>query len=480
MPALSLAEILDALAPGWFVKGASAIVADQVCVDSRLVQPGALFVAMAGDRTDGHEYVSSAVAMGAHVCLVERAIAGVPCVDTLKRIAPPELTRGVCVRVASTLGALQTLAAHRRQRIGGRVIGVTGSVGKTTAKEAVAAVLSARHRVLKSSGNRNNEIGLPLTLMAAEDAYPYIVLEMGMYALGEIADLCRIARPDAGLVTNVEPVHLERLGTIERIARAKAELVESLPAEGWAALNADDRRVVSMAGQTRASIVTFGLQGDADVQAEGVVERGLDGVSLSVRTSGSVPGGPSKRTQRMHTRMLGRAAVRSALAGITVGLMEGLSWDEIQAGLDDLGQGLRLVTRPGRHESTILDDCYNASPTSVSAALQLLRGLKGRRVAVLGDMLELGDQEVEGHRQIGRVAAESCDILLAMGDRAQMIAAAAIQAGLSESRVLRARDTIEAVEHLAKLQQRGDVILVKGSRGMQMERIVTELEEVNE
>jgi UDP-N-acetylmuramoyl-tripeptide--D-alanyl-D-alanine ligase len=474
----TLTQILAVLAPGWSVEGADGIVAHEVCVDSRQVGPGSLFVALPGERVDGHDYVLAALAAGARIALVERPVADLPCVDTVDRSMPASLGLAVTVRVHNTLAALQCLAAARRRMYRNlRVIGITGSVGKTTTKEAVASVLGARYRVLRSGGNRNNEIGLPLTLLMARPEDQYAVLEMGMYQIGEIADLCRIAEPQAGLVTNVEPVHLERLGTIERIAEAKAELVRALPADGWVALNADDPRVVSMSSLTEARAVTYGFCADANVRASDMQSLGLQGNSFTVRVGLATATSVSEPVRRLRTRMLGPTAVRAALAGVTVGLLEGLSWEDIQEGLDQLGQGLRLVSRQGANGITILDDSYNASPSAVLSALQFLAGLKARRVAVLGDMLELGAVEAEGHRQVGRMAAETCDLLVAVGDRASDIAAAAAEAGFSSSNIVAVADNAAAVSRLAERLQDGDVVLIKGSRGMHMEEIVAALQE---
>jgi len=473
----TLADMLAVLAEGWSVPGAEAITVDQVCIDSRLAAPGSLFVALPGERVDGHDYVPAALAGGARIALVDRPVGGVPCVDAVVRQAPEKLGDAVVLRVRSTLRALQDLAAARRVSLPGlRVTAITGSVGKTTTKEAIASVLSARYRVLKSGGNRNNEIGLPLTLLGATPEHEAAVLEMGMYQPGEIAELCRIARPDIGVVTNVEPVHLERLGTIECIAQAKAELVRALPEDGWAVLNADDPRVASMASLTAASVLTYGQDPGADVRLVRAEARGLAGNVLSVRARAGLPGGDATEA-RLHTAMLGPGAPRAVLAAVAVGLLHGLAWEEIQQGLDALGQGPRLVVRHGREGVMILDDCYNASPSSVVAALDLLRDLPARRIAVLGDMLELGTLEASGHAQVGREAAEACDLLVTVGARAALIADAALVHGLPPSAVMIATDRHEAIVHLSRILQAGDAVLIKGSRAMQMEEIVAALQE---
>jgi UDP-N-acetylmuramoyl-tripeptide--D-alanyl-D-alanine ligase len=472
MAPTSLAEILAVLAPGWHMAGAERVLVDNVCIDSRQAGEGSLFVALAGERTDGHNYVAAAVSGGARLALVSRPVEGLACVDTVSRHAPALAEQPLALRVADTLTALQGLARARRSALQGmQAIGITGSVGKTTVKEAVAAVLGARLQVLKSSGNHNNEIGLPLTLLTAKPLHQVAVLEMGMYQRGEIQTLCGIAHPDAGVVTNVRPVHLERLGSLEAIALAKAELVDALPSTGWVVLNGDDPLVRQMRHRTSARAVTYGRSEDAQVRLVDHLDRGLQGNRLTVQISADLAPG----TITLDTAMLGPAAVPAALAGITVGLLMGLTGEEIQRGLLSLGQGLRLIARHRADGTVILDDCYNASPESVKAALALLRGLPGRRIAVLGDMLELGALELEGHRQVGQVAATACDRLVTVGRRARHIARAAAESGLAPNAIVETDDNAAVVAALAQWVEPGDTVLVKGSRSMGMEAIVAAL-----
>ncbi|MFH1086513.1 MAG: UDP-N-acetylmuramoyl-tripeptide--D-alanyl-D-alanine ligase, partial [Chloroflexota bacterium] len=397
----TLAEVISILAPGRAPVGTEQVAVTGVCLDSRLAGPGSLFVALSGERADGHDYVASALNAGAVAVLVQRPVDGVALLDLRPgaAIAAGPLTAPVALRVPDTLLALQRLAQARRAAHPAlRVVGVTGSVGKTTAKEAIGSVLAERYRTLKSAGNHNNEIGLPLTLMGLEPAHERAVLEMGMYALGEIALLCRIARPQVGVVLNVEPVHLERLGSLERIALAKAELVEALPPDGLAVLHGDDPLVRAMAGRSLAPALTFGLGPGNHVWADGVESLGLEGAYLVVHVAADNPLGLSAGEQPLRTTLLGRHAALPALAAAAVGLADGLTWDEIGRGLVALRHGLRLVPRSGLRGAVLLDDAYNASPSSVVAALDVLTALPGRHLAVLGDMLELGAYEREGHR----------------------------------------------------------------------------------
>jgi len=475
----TLGELVGTLRPGYQVVGtAVSITVSQVSIDSRLTSEGSLFVAFKGERADGHDHVLEAISAGARVALVERPISGIPMLD-LTADGPATLDAyAVAVRVPSTLIALQTLArAHRLAHPTLRVFGITGSVGKTTTKEAVAAVLSARYATLKSSGNMNNEIGLPLTLLSLSGRHQVAVLEMGMYALGEIAQLCDIARPEAGVVTNVGPVHLERLGTIERIAQAKSELIRALPEDGWAVLNGDDARVRAMAELSAAPAVTYGLKKENDVVAEDISSLGAKGTSFTVRVHNHLLRDHlDAPNAQLWTPMLGRHAAMPALAAVTVGLIEGLSWDEIARGLAQTGQGIRLVLKTTPSGIQILDDTYNASPASTLAALETLQVIPGRHIAVLGDMLELGSYEEKGHRKVGKACPRYADFLLTVGTRARWIAEAAGEAGMATAQIRSVQDVQAAIASLQALLRPGDVVLIKGSRGMAMERIVAAIE----
>ncbi|MGC9359650.1 MAG: UDP-N-acetylmuramoyl-tripeptide--D-alanyl-D-alanine ligase, partial [Anaerolineae bacterium] len=326
---------------------------------------------------------------------------------------------------------------------------------------------SAAQPTLKSEGNYNNEIGLPLTLTRLTQQHAYAVLEMGMYALGEIALLCDIGVPNVGVVTNVEPVHLERLGAIERIVEAKAELVRALPPDGLAVLNGDDPRVRSMAELAACTRVTYGFGESNDYRAVDIVTSGLEGARFRIL-------GPDGGVE-MHANILGRHQVMNVLAATAVARAEGLAWDTIAEAVRAMGPGLRLVPRQGAGGIQILDDTYNASPAATIGALEVLEAVRGRRVAVLGDMLELGPMEEEGHAQVGRYAAEATDLLVTVGDLARLIAQAARSAGLAS--VWEVGSNAEAIDLLEGTLQAGDTVLVKGSRGMTMEEIVAALEE---
>ncbi len=425
-------------------------------VDSRLVRPGNLFVALPGERTDGHHFLGAAVEAGAAALLVTRA-----------PTFPGALGDVTIVEVVDALAGLQAIASDWRLRFSPLVVGVTGSIAKTSTKEAIATVLAERFVTLRSEGNQNNEIGLPLTLLRLGPEHQAAVLEMGMYVGGEIADLARMGRPSIGVVTAVQPVHLSRIGSIEAIEQAKGELVEALPADGTAVLNADDDRVRRMASRTAARILTYGFAADADVRGSSVTSAGVAGMRFVLET-------PSGR-QDLAIPTLGRLAVHNALAAAAVGLAAGLRLDEIAAGL---AHGWTAPHRSQLVEAggvTIVDDSYNASPGSVAAALELLAGLPGRHVAVLGEMLELGDGHVAGHREVGTEAARRVDRLVVVGDAAAPIADGAREAGMPADRIVVVAHREAARTALVSILQRGDVVLVKASRGIELDRLVDEL-----
>jgi UDP-N-acetylmuramoyl-tripeptide--D-alanyl-D-alanine ligase len=444
----------------------------QTVADSRRAESGALFVAMRGEHADGHDYVPDAFSRGAIAAIVERDVEFDGLTIDLTNphpILPDIWSQPLAIRVADSLEALQRLAAFWRQRHSLRVVGITGSVGKTTTKELTAAVLARRYVTLKTEASYNNEIGVPLTLMHLTDEHERAVLEMGMYDVGEIADLARMAQPHVGVVTIIGPVHLERAGTIERIVKAKTELVEALPPapEGVAILNYDDERVRGMAQATRARVFYYGLSPEADLWADHIQGLGLEGIRFQLHYG--------DETLHVKIPLLGRHSVHTALRAAAVGLAEGLTWQEIIEGLRGPSPQLRLVAVPGPRGSTILDDTYNASPASTIAALNLLEELDGRKIAVLGDMLELGNYVQEGHAKVGMRALDVADVLITIGALGRIIGETALRWGMPSDHVHIVERNAEAIALLEHIVQDGDVILVKGSRAMEMEEIVDAL-----
>ncbi|MBX3049548.1 MAG: UDP-N-acetylmuramoyl-tripeptide--D-alanyl-D-alanine ligase [Anaerolineales bacterium] len=471
---LTIADLVEALS-GRRPPGAGQPVTGATH-DSRAAQGGMLFVAFRGEHVDGHDYVQAAFANGATVALVDRELPGDwPVLDL--RQGPPAVdfvwSTPLCIRVEDSLAALQKAAAFWRRKLTQlRVIGITGSVGKTTTKELTAEVLSQRFNTYKSSGNFNNEIGLPLSVLSLTEEHQCAVLEMGFYLIGEIALLADIAVPEVGVITNIGTVHAERAGSQEAIYQGKAELVRALPSHGVAILNIDDENVKRMAAETPARVFFYGTDPAADLWADNIEGLGLDGVRFQLHYQG----------ETLHVRipLIGRHSVHTALRAAAVGLVEGMDWAEILTGLRIGNPQLRLVTVPGRNGSLLLDDTYNASPESTMAALNLLSELDGRKIAVLGDMLELGPYEAQGHQMVGMLAAKAADALVTVGPRAHLIAETARANGLDAAAVHEFDNSEVALEYLKRLLSPGDVVLVKGSRAVKMETIVPQLEQRRE
>ncbi|MEO8469963.1 MAG: UDP-N-acetylmuramoyl-tripeptide--D-alanyl-D-alanine ligase [Chloroflexota bacterium] len=431
-------------------------------VDSRLVRPGELFVALPGERTDGHRFLRDAVTAGAAALIVSAD----PDDATLALLGDVTI-----VAVPNPIAALQAIAAGWRARFEPLVVGITGSIAKTSTKEAVASVLNAHGRTLRTEGNQNNEIGLPLTLLRLDTEDVHVVLEMGMYAGGEIAQLAELARPAIGVVTAILGVHLSRIGSIEAVENAKAELVEALPAHGVAILNADDPRVRGLRTRTAARVVTYGFADDADVGADHVRSIGMAGMRFRLRTRGQ----DGVEHVAASIPALGRLSVHNALAAAAVGLSAGMQVDEIVRALTggwSAPHRGQLVVAGG---VTIVDDSYNASPASMAAALELLTSLPGRRVAVLGEMLELGDASEAGHLQTGSLAAAACSLLVTVGPEATAIARGAREAGMAPDVIVEVPDRAGALARLTGILQPGDVVLVKASRGAELDLLVESL-----
>ncbi len=435
----------------------------QVRIDSRAIEPGDLFVAVRGEVHDGHRFVPEAFARGAGGAIVARGRAA-------SLAYGAEI--GTLIEVDETLPALGRLAAHWRARFAIPVVGITGSVGKSSTKELVAGVLAPYLRVLKSPKSYNNEYGLPLSVLLIGPETDVAVLEMGTFGPGELAALSAIAHQTIAVVTNVGHSHLERMGSQEGIARAKGELVAALPADGTAILNGDDPCVRAMAGLTRARAIIYGHDAGCDLRATKLVDHGPDGLSFALHWRG-------ESASLDHAPFLGAHSVHTALAAAGVGLALGLRLDEVAAGLRRPHESVRLLVLPGRNGSTIIDDSYNAAPVSVLAALGILeRTPARRRLAVLGDMLELGDYEEEAHREVGRAVARVADGLLTIGPRAAIVADEAARRGLSPGRIRRFERKDEVAAALRDDVREGDVVLIKGSRGLALEDVVAALREV--
>ncbi len=439
----------------------------EAVVDSRQAISASMFVAIEG----GHAFVKSAFERGSHLALVQDTIDDdIRVLDLTIPFTPDTVIPEApfAVRVVNTSASLQKLAAFWRQKFNLRVLGITGSVGKSTTKELVAEVLSQRYRTLKNIGNYNNEVGLPLTLLRLGSGYECAVLEMGFFVPGEIKQLCDIALPQVGILTNIGTVHAERAGSQADIARGKSELVQALPADGTAILNIDDPWIVPMAQQTKARVFFYGLDAKADLWADDIISQGLNGIHFTLHYHG--------QSYSMQAPVIGQHSIHTVLRTVAAGLVEDMEMPEIIYALQQASSQLRLVAVHTRQGALLLDDTYNASPESTLAALNLLNDLPGRKIAVLGGMYELGMYEKSGHEMIGIRAAEVVDQLVTFGEHARMISSAALQAGMSSSAISSFDQVDEVVEALQSTLKQGDVVLVKGSHGLRMDRIVQALE----
>ena len=435
-----------------------------VSINSRTVARGELFVAIHGPRHDGHSYVVAALEGG--------ALAGVVAGDRLSGYA--EQFRSKLLAVPDTLAALQNLAQAVRTRWGRRLAAVTGSAGKTTTKEILAALLAARFRVLKSDGNLNNEYGLPLQLLRLEEVDEAAVVELGMSHAGELKRLAEIARPDVGVVTRVAPVHLEFFASVDEIALAKRELIEGLAGrESVAVLNVDDPRVARFAQVAPGRVVTFGAAGRADFRAENIQDRGLSGSEFDLL-------GPEGRA-RLRLPLAGRHNISNALAALAAASVWGVGAAEareIFPKLEATGMRGRILQYDAGF--TVINDCYNSNPVALAAMVELLTHTpaEGRHILAAGEMLELGPASPELHREAGRAAAATGKLgwIIGVQGDAENFVRGAVEDGHPAARAKFCASSAEAGAFLENLMERGDVLLVKGSRGVKMERIVEALD----
>jgi UDP-N-acetylmuramoyl-tripeptide--D-alanyl-D-alanine ligase len=456
-PRFTADELAAATGGRWI--GTPPPALEGVSTDTRTLGPGALFVALRGERFDAHAFLGEAAAKGAAAAVVAAARADEP--SPLPRLAVPE-----------PLAALGAIARHHRGRHRIPVVAVTGSNGKTTTREMIAAILATRGPVLKTEGNLNNEVGVPLTLLGLAAPHEAAVIEMGMSHPGEIARLAAIALPQVGVVTLAAPAHLEGLGTVDAVADAKAELYQGLPEGGIAIANADDARILRRAQASGRRMITFSAAGGrrGDVVVVEIVSQGADGLRFVL--------GVGNREVPVHIpALVGAHNAANAAAAAAAAIALGCTDREIARGLAEVrpvGRRLRLERLPSGIQ--LVDDCYNANPASMSAALRTLLDLAaagGRPVAVLGDMLELGAFEAEAHRAVGAEAARAgVRVLAAFGPRSRGAADAARAGGLDPFHT----EDIEALVRWARATlQPSDVLLVKGSRGMKLERLVDAL-----
>ena len=441
----------------------------RISLDTRSLHPGDLYLALRGDRFDGHDFVATALSRGAVGAIVLDSYD----VSALASKRGSKRTQPFILGVSDPLDAYQQLAAYHRSRFHIPVVAVTGSNGKTTTKEMVASVMAHRWKILKTEGNLNNRVGVPQTLFRLHDRHKGAVIEMGVDNLGQTTRLAEIVRPTIGIITNIGPDHMEFFGTIEVSAQAKAELLDLLPPNGVAILNADDSYYDYLAARARCSVVSFGFSSKADVRAMDVKSDGRNGTIFRLLLPGTM------RHTIVHIRAQGEHNVANALASAAVGSTLGLSGGMIAQGLSRfrpaamrsqvlLNQGVKLII-----------DCYNANPASMKAAVQLLSqtGAKRKKIAVLGDMLELGPNAAQMHEEIGGfLARQGIDQLVACGLLGRSIAKGAKQAGLDQAHILEVPDARAAAAAAKTIVKPGDAVLIKASRGMKLELVADSLQ----
>ena len=454
-----LSEILNATG-GKLLQGRGDAIFEAISTDSRTVTEGDLFIALKGERFDGHHYAIESLKKKAGGVLIEEDKAGDIRWNGYQ-------TRPV-ITVKDTLYALGDIARNQRRKFGTPVVALTGSNGKTTTKEMISACLETTFPVLKTKGNLNNLIGVPLTLLNLTEKERLVVLEMGMNVPGEIRRLTEIAEPDVGLITNIQSAHLEGMGSLEKIKEEKGELFRRMRRDGTIIINQDDPRVVALGEEFHGQKITFGINHSADVMAREVRLKGREGTSFILVLE--------EKEREIRLPLLGRHFVYNGLSAIATASLFGIEQERAIEALEQFQPfPMRMEILSLGTGRTLINDAYNANPSSMELALQTLSEMKGegRAIAVLGDMLELGEFTEEAHRQLGkRVAQLPIDLLLAIGEKAPVVVESAIREGMAHEQAKVVESHSEVVSILRETSHEGDWILVKGSRGMRMEKVV--------
>ena len=457
MSGLSVDEIVRAT-DGELLVGARDVEFPAISIDSRKIQPGELFWAIKGDHFNGNDFIPEVLKKGAAGLVTDKGLSVCKGSENIPLI-----------KVTSSLNALQRLATYNRRKHPVPLVAITGSNGKTTTKEIMASILESKYEVLKNEGNLNNLIGVPLTLLRLHTDHEVAVIEMGMNKAGEIRELAAMARPNLGIITNIGEAHLEGLGTIENIKRAKGELIEALSDEDQIVLNADDDAVMEFQAYAKGKVTTFGIENDATIMAGEVeIEWGKGTLFILYAGGSSIP---------VLFPIYGIHQLYNALAASAAAYALGFSLQEIREGLEayeGYSGRMEVIHIQG---VAVINDSYNANPPSVRYAIETMKKLaEGRTIAVLGDMLELGAYEEKIHSDLGRFAHEKgLDCIVTVGTRAKQIASGAIENGMELNRVLSFDSTMDAANYLKGEISEGDWILVKGSRGMKMETIASQL-----
>lgn len=464
-----------------YLSGDSGVKVSGCIIDSRLAQGGEIFFALSGEKVDGHQFIEVAWDKGATVVIAEKAR-----LETRSKILVPP--GKALIQVESGLHAMQALAKAWRQELGAKVIGITGSNGKTTTKDMVSAVLAQKFKVHKNKENQNNELGLPMTILNAPQGTEILILEMGMRGLGQIKELCIIAKPDVGVITNIGTTHMELLGSQERIAQAKWELVEALPVDGVAILNAEDYWSVEKAKSDQHKAYFYGIEGiyyEPNLRGKDLIPVGTLGTEFKVLEAKlqAVPNNQAEEDVRVELPLPGEHNVLDALAALSVGIHLGISLEDGCKGLVDMELSqMRLELHSGVFESILISDVYNANPTSMQASVKVLRERGGNAtLAILGEMYELGDACNSGHYSVGRTVAElGITELITVGELANQIADGALDHGMSQRVIHFCNNREEAIakaKEILSYRNPGTWVLIKASRGMKMEEVTKALRE---
>ncbi len=427
---------------------------ESITTDSRQAAEGCLFVAVKGERVDGHDFIPSVFEKGAACVVCERE---------------PEHPSGSWIQVKSSLQAIKDMAEFYRKQLDIQVVGITGSVGKTSTKEVIASVLSEKYRVLKTLGNFNNELGLPLTVFRLREEHQIAVLEMGISDFGEMHRLSKIARPDVCVITNIGQCHLEYLKDRDGVLRAKSEIFDFMQPEGRIVLNGDDDKLSAVQEVKGVNPLFFGVESGREIYADEIEPRGLKGIRCRIHAG--------EESFGVQIPIPGFHMVLNALAATAVGISMGLTTEQVKSGIEklqSLGGRFHMIEKG---DMLIIDDCYNANPVSMKASLDVLKDAERRTVAVLGDMFELGENEASLHREVGVYAGEKgINLLICTGELSSHMAEAAIRAGGCET-VVHVPNLERLMEVLPRLVQGDDTILVKASHGMHFEKVVELLSE---
>jgi UDP-N-acetylmuramoyl-tripeptide--D-alanyl-D-alanine ligase len=454
MPTLTFRE-LASMTGGQVIQGAD-VVTSSVVIDSREVKPDSVFFAIKGERLDGHRFVDQALetARGAIVSELPRNVAE---------------GKGI-VRVGDTTVALQMLARAIRQKYDFTLIGITGSAGKTTTKEMIATLAATERRTFKSWGNFNNLIGCPLCIDNTPDDAEVVVSEMGMNHKGEIAQLAGLTRPDVGVYTNIGPVHIEFFGTVEKIAEAKKELLENVKADGAVIVNNDNEHVVRISREFPGRKLTYGVENDAEYRATNLRERGLLGTRFTLVAEGS--------KREMELSLPGRHNLDNLLAAIATARAIGISWEGIERGVKDVKPAYHRGVVVPYNGAQIYDDTYNSNPYALQRTLELMAqaDVPGRRIAVIGDMLELGEKELEYHADAGKGIPKEIKVVVGVGKRSKSLLDGARKAGFRDDALHHFDDAAGAGAFLKDFVKKGDLVLIKASRGIGLDKIVSMLE----